>query len=356
MQIIPMFFLVGIWGHANRIHAAVKFLLFTVAGSLFMLIALLGLYILHGQQTGIYTFAWHQLMQTRLSQPVEVLLFLAFLLAFGIKIPLIPVHTWLPDTHTEAPTAGSVALAGLLLKTGVYALFRFGIPLFPNAAQLFGPALMFLGLGGLFYGAWVALCQTNLKRLVAYSSISHMGMIVIGVAIWNPVSLSGAILQMLNHGLSTSALFIMVGMLDERLNSREFAAMGGLWGKMPGFSAFFLLFALSSMGLPGLNNFVGEILILVGTFQARPVIAILGFVGIVFGVVYILRMVQDSLFGEPRMEHVLWDLTPREYVILGALALAVLFIGLHPGPVLEVLDPAVQHMLQQTAQVAWLRM
>jgi len=356
MQIIPMFFLVGIWGHANRIHAAVKFLLFTVAGSLFMLIALLGLYILHGQQTGIYTFAWHQLMQTRLSFPVEVLLFLAFLLAFGIKIPLIPVHTWLPDTHTEAPTAGSVALAGLLLKTGVYALFRFGIPLFPNAAQLFGPALMLLGLGGLFYGAWVALCQTNLKRLVAYSSISHMGMIVIGVAIWNPLSLSGAILQMLNHGLSTSALFIMVGMLDERLNSREFAAMGGLWGKMPGFSAFFLLFALSSLGLPGLNNFVGEILILVGTFQARPVIAILGFVGIVFGVIYILRMVQDSLFGEPRMEHVLWDLTPREYAILGTLALAVLFIGLHPGPVLEVLDPAVKHMLQQTAQVAWLPM
>jgi len=183
-----------------------------------------------------------------------------------------------------------------------------------------------------------------------------LSVIVINIAIWNPVSLSGAILQMLNHGLSTSALFIMVGMLDERLNSREFAVLGGLWGKIPGFSAFFLLFALSSMGLPGLNNFVGEVLILVGTFQAKPVVAILGFGGLVLGVVYILRMVQDSLFGEPRAEHVLWDLTPREYVTLASLALAVLFIGLHPGPVLKVLDPAVRHLLQQTAQVALLRM
>jgi len=181
-------------------------------------------------------------------------------------------------------------------------------------------------------------------------------MVVIGVAIWNPVSLSGAVLQMINHGLSTSALFIMVGMLDERIDSREFAVMGGLWGKIPVFSAFFLFFALSSLGLPGLNNFVGEILILVGTFKARPIIAILGFAGIVFGVIYILRMVQDSLFGVPRKEHVLWDITPREYVTLWALALAVLFIGLHPGPVLRVLDPAVQHMIQQTAQVALLRM
>ncbi len=356
VQLIPMFFLVGIWGHANRIHAAVKFILYTVAGSLLMLIALIALYIIHGQETGVYTFAWYELMHTHLSYPVEVLLFAAFLLAFGIKIPLIPVHTWLPDTHTEAPTAGSVDLAGLLLKTGVYALFRFGIPLFPNAAKLFGPALLALGLGGLFYAAWIALCQTDIKRLVAYSSISHMGMIIIGVAIWNPVSLSGAVLQMINHGLSTSALFIMVGMLDERIDSREFAVLGGLWGKIPVFSAFFLFFALSSLGLPGLNNFVGEILILVGTFKARPIIAILGFAGIVFGVIYILRMVQDSLFGVPRKEHVLWDITPREYVTLWALALAVLFIGLHPGPVLRVLDPAVQHMIQQTAQVALLRM
>jgi NADH-quinone oxidoreductase subunit M len=353
IQIIPMFFLVGIWGHENRIHAAVKFILYTLAGSLLMLIALIALYVINGHQTGVYTFSAYQLMQHGpLGRTTEILLFAAFLLAFGIKVPLLPVHTWLPDTHTEAPTAGSVVLAGLLLKTGAYAIFRFALPLFPNAAQVFTPLLLVLGVSALFYAGWVALAQTDIKRLVAYSSIAHMGMIVIGLAIWNTVALSGAILQMVNHGLSTSALFIMVGMLDERLHSRDFAVLGGLWSRMPVFSAFFLLFALSSLGLPGLNNFVGEVLVLVGAFQARPLIAILGFVGVVFGVIYLLRMVQDSLFGEPRGEHALWDLNPRELVILGTLALAVIFIGLHPGPLLEVLEHPVQLMTRQTAQVA----
>jgi NADH-quinone oxidoreductase subunit M len=355
IQIIPMFFLVGIWGHENRIHAAIKFLLYTLAGSLVMLIALLVLYILHGHETGVYTFSVYQLTQHGpLGRTTEILLFAAFLLAFGIKVPLLPVHTWLPDTHTEAPTAGSVVLAGLLLKTGVYAIFRFAIPFFPSGAQALGPLLLILGVAGLFYAGWIALAQADIKRLVAYSSIAHMGMAIIGIVIWNAVSLSGAILQMINHGLSTSALFIMVGMLDERIHSREFAVLGGIWSKMPVFSAFFLLFALSSLGLPGLNNFVGEMLILVGTFKANWPVAVLGFVGIVFGVIYILRLVQDSLFGQPRAEHVLWDVNFREVVILGVLALSVLFIGLHPGPVLKVLDHPVQMMTQQTAQVAWL--
>jgi len=354
IQIIPMFFLVGIWGHQNRVHAAIKFLLYTLAGSLLMLIALIALYVIHGQQTGVYTFSVYQLTQHGpLGRTTEILLFAAFLLAFGIKIPLIPVHTWLPDAHTEAPTAGSVVLAGLLLKTGIYALLRFAMPLFPNATRLLGPLLLFLGVGGLFYAAWIALAQTDIKRLVAYSSISHMALMVIGLVVWNSITLSGALLQMVNHGLSTSALFIMVGMLDERIHSRDFAVLGGLWGKMPLFSAFFLLFALSSLGLPGLNNFVGEMLILVGVFKARPVIAILGFMGIVFGVIYILRMVQDALFGEPRAEHFLWDVNFREVAILGVLALAVLFIGLHPGPLLHLLEPSVQTMVQQhTTQLA----
>jgi len=354
IQIIPMFFLVGIWGHQNRVHAAIKFLLYTLAGSLLMLIALIDLYVIHGQQTGVYTFSVYQLTQHGpLGRTTEILLFAAFLLAFGIKIPLIPVHTWLPDAHTEAPTAGSVVLAGLLLKTGIYALLRFAMPLFPNATRLLGPLLLFLGVGGLFYAAWIALAQTDIKRLVAYSSISHMALMVIGLVVWNSITLSGALLQMVNHGLSTSALFIMVGMLDERIHSRDFAVLGGLWGKMPLFSVFFLLFALSSLGLPGLNNFVGEMLILVGVFKARPVIAILGFMGIVFGVIYILRMVQDALFGEPRAEHFLWDVNFREVAILGVLALAVLFIGLHPGPLLHLLEPSVQTMVQQhTTQLA----
>ncbi len=355
IQIIPMFFLVGIWGHENRVHAAIKFLLYTLAGSLLMLIALIGLYVIHGHQTGVYTFSVYQLTKHGpLSHTLEVLLFAAFLLAFGIKVPLLPVHTWLPDTHTEAPTAGSVVLAGLLLKTGVYGIFRFAIPFFPHGAQYLAPLLLALGVAGLFYAGWVALAQADIKRLVAYSSIAHMGLAILGIVIWNAVALNGAILQMVNHGLSTSALFIMVGMLDERIHSRQFAVLGGLWGKMPVFSAFFLLFALSSLGLPGLNNFVGEMLILVGIFKADPTIAILGFVGIVFGVIYILRMLHDSLWGEPRAEHELWDVNGREIVILAVFALAVLFIGLHPGPLLQVLEQPVQAMLQHPTQVVGL--
>jgi len=354
IQLLPMFFLVGIWGHEKRVHVAVKFLLFTLGGSLVMLLALIGLYWLHGAQTGVYTFSLHELARTPVTGSVQVWLFAAFLLAFAIKIPVIPVHTWLPDTHTEAPTAGSVILAGLLLKTGAYALLRFAFPLFPEAARASVPLLLVLGVAGAFYAAWIALAQTDLKRLVAYSSIGHMGYIVIGVAIGNLLTMSGAMLQMVNHGLSTGALFILVGMLDERLNSRQLSDMGGLWGRMPAFSAFFLLFALSSLGLPGLNNFVGEMLILLGTFKARPVVGILGFAGLVFTVIYILRMVQDALFGEARKEQAVWDLTPREVVILGALAAAILFIGLHPGPVLKVLEPAVQGLLPQGTQVALL--
>lgn len=357
VQLLPMFFLVGIWGHANRIHAAIKFILYTLAGSLFMLIALIALYVLHGRATGVYTFSLYHLMQhAPLGHTTEILLFAAFILAFGIKIPLIPVHTWLPDTHTEAPTAGSVDLAGLLLKTGVYGFLRFAIPLFPNASVLFAPLLLILGLAGLFYAAWIALAQTDIKRLVAYSSIAHMGLVIVGIVIWNAIALNGALLQLVNHGLSTSALFIMVGMLDERIHSRDFAVLGGLWHKMPVFSAFFLFFALSSLGLPGLNNFVGEMLILVGAFKAKPVVAILSFAGMVFGVIYILRLVQDTLFGEARKEHDLWDVNPREIIILGVLALAVLFIGLHPGPVLQLLEHPVRHLLENTGHLALLRL
>jgi len=345
VQLFPMFFLIGVWGHENRIYATIKFVLFTMTGSLLMLIALIGLYILHGRETGNYTFSVAQLMQTHLSLPAEILLYAAFLFAFAIKVPILPVHTWLPDAHTEAPTAGSVILAGLLLKTGAYALLRFAFPLFPMAAKLSVPLLLVLGLAGLFYAAWIALAQKDLKRLVAYSSIAHMGLVVIGIAIWNAVTLSGATLQMINHGLTTSALFILVGMLDERIHSREIAVLGGLWSRMPVFSAFFLFFAIASMGVPGLNNFVGEILILIGTFKKEPLVAGIGFAGLLFTVVYILWVVQMVLFGEPRKEHVLWDVTPREAVILVPLAIAVLFIGLCPGPILNLLQDSVGSLL-----------
>jgi NADH-quinone oxidoreductase subunit M len=352
IQIIPMFFLVGVWGHEKRVHAAVKFVLFTLAGSLVMLIALVAIYVLHGRQTGVYTFAFVQLMHTHLSPTNELLLFAAFMLAFAIKIPIVPLHTWLPDAHTQAPTAGSLDLAGLLLKTGFYGYFRFALPLFPLAAQASVPVLIVMGLAGMFYTSWIALAQTDIKRLVAYSSIGHMGLMVVGIAVWNLLSMSGSILQMINHGLTTSALFIMVGMISERIDSREFADLGGLWGEMPIFSAFFLFFALASMGLPGLNNFVGEILILVGLFQARPVFGILGFGGLVFSVIYILRMVKDALFGESRPGRVLWDIDFREGIILGMLAMPTLFIGLHPGPVLRLVEQPVQHLLAQVSMLA----
>jgi NADH-quinone oxidoreductase subunit M len=233
IQIIPMFFLIGIWGHEERVYATVKFILFTLAGGLFMLIALIGLYLVHGAQTGQYTFSLYELIQTPLSRSTEFWLYAAFLLAFAIKIPIFPVHTWLPDAHTQAPTAGSVILAGLLLKTGAYALLRFGFPLFPAAARFSVPLLLVLGLIGLFYAAWVALAQKDLKRLIAYSSIGHMGIVIIGIAVWNTITLSGATLQMINHGLTTSALFILVGMLDERVHTREIAPSFSFSGWLP---------------------------------------------------------------------------------------------------------------------------
>jgi NADH-quinone oxidoreductase subunit M len=353
VQLVPMFFLVGIWGHAQRIHATIKFVLFTIAGSLLMLISLIALYLIHGVHTGVYTFSLLQLMRTPLTGTAEILLYAAFLLAFAVKIPVLPVHTWLPDTHTEAPTAGSVILAGLLLKTGTYALLRIAFPLFPMAARLSAPLLLLLGVAGIFYAAWIALAQTDIKRLVAYSSIAHMGFVVIGLAIWNSLALTGALLQMINHGLSTSALFILVGMFGERVGSRNVGDLGGFWKRMPVLSAFLLFFALSSLGLPGLNNFVGELLILVGTFTVRPVIAILGFSGLVLTLIFILRLVQDAVFGQERKEHTLWDATPREVLILGVIAAVVLFIGLHPGPILELFRDPVQNILKHTTQVGF---
>ena len=345
IQLIPMFFLIGIWGHENRVYATIKFILYTISGSLRMLAALICLYIFHGSQTGQYTFSLQQLIQTRLPPATEKWLYASFLLAFAIKVPLFPVHSWLPDAHTEAPTAGSVILAGLLLKTGAYALLRFAFPLFPAAAEMSVPLLLGLALVGLFYAAWIALAQKDLKRLVAYSSISHMGLVVMGTAVWTSLTLSGTVLQMVNHGLTTSALFILVGMLDERVHSREVENFGGLWSKMPVFSAFFLFFAMASLGLPGLNNFVGEILILIGTFDSWPWVAGLGFAGLVFTVIFILWVVQRTLFGETRNPQIrgqaIPDVTAREAAILVPLAAAVLFIGLSPGPILSLLQEPI---------------
>jgi NADH-quinone oxidoreductase subunit M len=341
VMLIPMFFLIGIWGHDRNIYAAVKFFLYTMVGSLLMLLAIIGIYLIHGDQTGTYTFALADLLQTTVAPDLAIWLFAAFLLAFTIKFPLFPLHTWLPDAHTDAPTAGSVILASLLLKTGAYGLIRFGFPLFPEAARSFTPLLYILAVSGILYGSWVAFAQRDMKRLVAYSSVSHMGFVALGIAAWTPVSLSGAVLQMVNHGITTGALFALVGMLDERAHTREISTFGGLWGKVPALSFLFLLFAMASAGLPGLNNFVGEFLILTGTFPVSPVAVMFAFVGIILPLIYTVRLLQEVLFLEERQPLPMADLSWREGSLLGVLALLALYLGLHPAPLLALLKTPV---------------
>jgi len=337
VMLIPMFFLIGIWGHGRRVYSAVKFFLFTLAGSLLMLLAIIGIYLLHGNQSGVYSFALMELVKTTVPAGAGLWLYGAFLLAFAVKFPLVPLHTWLPDAHTDAPTAGSVLLAGLLLKTGAYGLIRFGYPLFPEAARTLTPLVTVLAVVGILYASWIAFSQRDMKRLVAYSSIGHMGFVALGISAWTPVALSGALMVMVNHGITTSALFAMVGMLDERAQTREIEAFGGLWGKIPRFSFLFLLFAMASAGLPGLNNFVGEFLVLAGSFKVAHLSTVLAFLGVLIPLVYMVRLVQELLFQEERMPLPIEDLGVREGGMLAVLALADVYLGLHPAPLLDIL-------------------
>ena len=341
VMLIPMFLLIGIWGHGRRIYSAVKFFLYTFLGSLLMLVAIISLYLMHGAQTGSHTFALIELTRTAVPFGISLWLYGAFLFAFAIKFPLFPLHTWLPDAHTDAPTAGSVILASLLLKTGAYALIRFGYPLFPEAARAFTPLLYVTAVFGISYGAWIAFAQTDMKRLVAYSSVSHMGFVALGIAAWSPVALSGAVMQMVNHGVTTGALFAIVGMLDERTHSRDIATYGGIWGKVPALSFFFLLFCMASAGLPGLNNFVGEFLVLVGTFRVSPAAAVGAFPGIVLTLIYTVRLVQEILFGKENQPISLSDLSLREGGVLAVLGIAAVYLGVHPGPVLELIQAPI---------------
>ena len=346
LMLIPMFFLIGVWGHGRRIYAAIKFFLFTLAGSLLMLVAILVLYFVHGGQSGDYTFALGALQATRLDGSLPYWLYGAFLAAFAVKVPLVPVHTWLPDAHTEAPTAGSVILAGLLLKTGVYGLLRFAFPLFPEAAAASLPWLGALGLAGIFYAAWIAYVQADAKRLVAYSSVAHLGFVIIGLAAWNATALTGSILQMVNHGITTGALFAMVGMIDARAGTRSLDELGGLWARVPVLSAFFLFFSLASLGLPGLNNFAGEIIILLGTFTSRPELAVPAAAGVVLAAAYMLRLVREVLWGQPLGNDPWPDMTLREGLVLVPLAILVLWLGLYPAPFLAPIADPVRVLLE----------
>ncbi|MFO7578049.1 MAG: NADH-quinone oxidoreductase subunit M [Pelovirga sp.] len=345
LMLIPMFFLIGIWGYQRRFHAAVKFFLFTLVGSLCLLLAVIALHLLHGEQTGTYTFALEALKQTRLSPAQEMLFFLCFMAAFVVKVPLFPFHSWLPDAHAEGPAAGSVDLAGLLLKTGVYGMIRFAFPLFPVAAAKALPVLAALALIGLFYAAWVAYGQLDIKRIVAYSSISHLGFVILGLAAWNQIAWEGSLLLMINHALTTGGMFAVIGMIQQRTGTRNLDELGGLWKSQPNMSAFFLLFSMASLGLPGLANFAGEILILVGVFTVRPLWGAVAVVGVLFSAIYILRLVQGTLWGASCEPFDRGDLVQREWTILIPLALLVVLLGCYPQPVLELLREPVSLLL-----------
>jgi NADH-quinone oxidoreductase subunit M len=354
-MLIPMYLIIGIWGGHNRVYAAVKFVLYTLAGSLLMLVAILVLYFQHGAATGVYTFDLPVVARYVLpGGRGQDLMFFAFALAFAIKVPMFPFHTWLPDAHVEAPTAGSVILAGVLLKMGTYGFLRFCLPLFPDASLHYAPWMFVLSVIGIIYGAWVCTVQPDIKKLVAYSSVSHLGFVVLGLFTLTPQGVVGGLIQMVNHGLSTGALFLMVGMIYERRHTRLIADFGGLWKVVPAFSVVFLIVCLSSVGLPGLNGFVGEFLILLGAFQVDRLAAVLATSGIIFAAVYLLWMYQRVCFGEVTHEanRRLTDLSPREWAVLLPVLLFIVWIGIYPTTFTAMTEPSVQSLISQVQSKA----
>jgi len=351
--LVPMYFLIGGWGHDDRVGAAMKFFLYTMAASALMLVGIVSLAVLSRPQTGgeltfnVVTLAeQHQLGGTS-----ALLIFLSFALAFAVKVPLFPVHTWLPDAHTEAPTAGSVILAGVMLKLGTYGFIRFGVYLFPKVVTDLAPVFLTLGVIGIIYGAAVATMQSDLKRLVAYSSIAHMGFIVLGIFALNSQGLEGAVLQMINHGISTGALFILVGWIYERRHTRQISALGGLQKSAPIMAGVFTLVMLSSIGLPGLNGFVGEFLILLGTFSAARWWAVVAVAGVILAALYLLWAYQRTFHGPAEGENATMpDLRPAELLGIAPLLVLIVFLGVYPKPVLERIKPATDDLLAHVEQ------
>ena len=353
-MLIPMYFLIGIWGYERRVYAAVKFILFTMAGSVLMLLAIVGLAWLHNGATGRYSFDLLDLYAIAVPPNFQFWFFLAFTLAFAIKVPLVPFHTWLPDAHVEAPTAGSVILAGVLLKMGTYGLVRFAFPLFPMAATFFAPYLATLAVAGIIYGALVAMVQPDMRKLVAYSSVSHLGFVVLGIAAMNMQGVQGAVYQMLNHGVSTGGLFLIVGMLSDRRHTRAIAEFGGLKAVAPRLVAVFLIVTLSSIGLPGLNGFVGEFLILLGAFTWDPRFAAVAATGVILSAVYMLWMFQRVNYGPVTNEKnaALADLQPREWAVLLPIVVLVVLMGVAPNLFLRPIGPAVQKIVNRVHEAA----
>lgn len=348
VMLIPMYFIIGIWGGPRRIYAAVKFFIYTMSGSVLMLVAILVLGFLNYKVTGVITFDIQSYYNLGLPPNIQFWLFLAFFLAFAIKVPMFPFHTWLPDAHVEAPTAGSVILAGVLLKMGTYGFLRFSLPIFPEATIAFIPVILCLSVIGIIYGALVSLAQDDIKKLVAYSSVSHLGYCMLGMFALNVEGVKGSIIQMINHGLSTGALFMLVGMLYERRHTRLISEYGGILKVMPVFSGLFLLVAFSSMGVPGLNGFIGELLILIGAFKSSLWYGLLATTGLVLGAVYLLWMYKRVMYGNITKEENknLKDMNRREYAYLLPIILFIVWIGVAPKPFLDKMDASVVHLLQ----------
>lgn len=341
-MLIPMYLLIGVWGGPNRLYAAIKFLLYTLAGSVLLLVAILVLYFQGG-----HTFDILQLSQGAYSQSLQFWLFLAFFAAFAVKVPMFPFHTWLPDAHVEAPTAGSVILASVLLKMGTYGFLRFSLPMLPDASQLFTPFIVGLSIAAIIYGAYMALAQADLKKLIAYSSVSHMGFVTLGLFMFNIQGIEGAVMQMVNHGITTGGLFLCVGMIYERTHSRQIADNVGLTKPMPRYATVLVIFALSSLGLPGTNSFVGEFMILAGTFLWSKIAAALASLGIILAAAYLLWMVQRVAFGvsDPHMLPKLRDVNLREMITVVPLVALIFLIGIFPNPILTRMHPSVEKVI-----------
>ncbi len=341
-MLIPMYLLIGVWGGPNRVYAAIKFFLYTLAGSILLLVAILVLFFEGGR-----TFDILSLTHASYAPELQSLLFWAFFAAFAVKVPMFPFHTWLPDAHVEAPTAGSVILASVLLKLGTYGFLRFSLPMLPDASLTFAPIIMGLSVVAIIYGAYMALAQVDIKKLIAYSSVSHMGFVTLGIFAMNAQGIEGAILQMINHGITTGALFMCVGIIYERTHSRQISDNSGLAGTMPKYATFFVIFALSSVGLPGMNSFVGEFLVLIGAFAWDKLTATLAALGIILAAVYTLYLVQRVIYApaSPPMLPKLSDLKPREFGMLVPLVVFVFWIGLYPKPFLDVMHASVNRVV-----------
>jgi NADH-quinone oxidoreductase subunit M len=345
LMLVPMYFLIAIWGYERRIYASYKFFLYTQASGLLMLLSILALFFIHGRATGVYTFDYEQLIGTSMSSGISVLLMSGFLAAFLVKLPVVPFHNWLPDAHTYAPTAGNVISAGILLKTGAYGLLRFVLPLFPDASVLFAPFGMILGVVGILYGAKLAFAQTDLKRLIAYTSVSHMGFVMIGIFAFNQVAIHGVILQIIAHAISTGALFIIAGQLYERIGTRDLSQMGGLWKQVPVMGAMGMIFVMASLGLPGLGNFVAEFLVLLGVFKSSILFAVLACLGLVAATIYSLRIVQKVFLGQEMLPGKISDQSVREKIISALLVFLIVWLGLFPKMVMDTADPAIGKIL-----------